>query len=177
MFLQRVNGDQFKVSISATELKKMGIVINKKISDGDARKITNYLLMSSPAFYSGGNFNLGFKQNRQGGVEVLITKSEKKAAGKTEKPLIFCYEDINALFTSAKEISRRYSHKISASDLYLYGGKYYLVIFPTFEMDLDFFILLSEFSFLFGCGNEKSSKLKEHGRLLKEGEAIEKLCL
>jgi negative regulator of genetic competence, sporulation and motility len=155
----------------------MGIVINKKISDGDARKITNYLLMSSPAFYSGGNFNLGFKQNRQGGVEVLITKSEKKAAGKTEKPLIFCYEDINSLFTSAKEISRRYSHKISASDLYLYGGKYYLVIFPTFEMDLDFFLFLGEFSHFYGFGKEKAAKMKEFGHLLEKGRAIEKLCL
>ena len=177
MFLQRVNGDQFKVSISATELKKMGIVINKKISDGDARKITNYLLMSSPAFYSGGNFNLGFKQNRQGGVEVLITKSEKNPMEKTEKPLIFCFQDINALFTAAKEISRRYSHKIFKSDLYLYRDKYYLIISPIEGMDLDFFLFLGEFSHFYGFGKERVAKIEERGRLLEKGRAIEKLCL
>lgn len=177
MFLQRVNGDQFKVSISAAELKKMGIVINKKISDGDARKITNYLLMSSPAFYSGGNFNLGFKQNRQGGVEVLITKCEKNQTCKSEKPLVFCFSDINALFTSALEIAKRYSNKISESDLYLYNGNYYLIVFPIQGMDLDFFVFLGEFSHFRGFGKERVAKIEEHGRLLEKGRAIEKLCL
>ena len=96
-----------------------------------------------------------------------------------DTPIIFSFSDLDTLGNLSKRLVMRYSHIILKNSLYLYNGKYYLLLYTYFKMDDQLSRLLSEYGQFYGKGAIMSALIQEHAKELIACEALETLvnCL
>jgi len=113
-------------------------------------------------------------------VNLLEFNSKSKISTKRYKtsfdtPMVFEFNDLNALGDLSSIILLRYSHIILKNSLYLNEDKYYLLIYTYFKMDDQLFHLLNEYGQFYGRGAVISSVVQEHAREIIPSEALERL--
>ncbi len=113
-------------------------------------------------------------------VNLLDLNLKSKSTAKQYKisfdtPIIFCFSDIDSLGNLSKRLLERYSHIILKNSLYLYNGKYYLLLYTYFKMDDQLSRLLNEYGQYYGKGAIMSAVIQEHAKELISSDALEKL--
>ncbi len=101
-----------------------------------------------------------------------VTKNSKSSFS---TPIIYSFQDINALGNLCKRMISRYNHIILKNALYFYENKYFLLIYTYFKMDEQLATLLKEYGQYYGKGSVVCSLIKEHAQELIATNAIETL--
>lgn len=110
----------------------------------------------------------------------MIDSDYKKGQMKNFKssfptPIVYSFNDINALGNLSKRMISRYNHVILKNSLYYYENKYFLLIYTYFKMDSQLSALLKEYGQFYGKGAVVCSLVKEHAKEIIEENAIETL--
>lgn len=122
-----------------------------------------------PAIYGGCVLYINLLEK---GKNAVVSK---KAIPDFHSPIIFCFDDVNALLHASENLFRQYNHLVHKSSLYLMAERYYLIISSYLKLDDKLMKFLGEYGSFFGRGDLKISILKEHGKLLIDETAVETL--
>lgn len=103
--------------------------------------------------------------------EATLTKKKEKVSFDT--PLVFEFNDIDALTVISKRLMQKHSHLITNTSLYLYEGKYRLLIYTYCRMESKLIGALHEYGTYIGKGAVLSAVVHEHAKLIAQDHAIE----
>lgn len=101
----------------------------------------------------------------------------KRYKASFDTPIIYSFNDIDALGHMSKRMLQRYSHIILKNSLYHYKEKYFLFIYTYFKMDEQLSYILNEYGRYYGKGAISSAIIKEHAKEILANEALETLSL
>lgn len=90
-------------------------------------------------------------------------------------PVIFSFECAETVIEACACAKSRCAHRILCSSLYLYKKQYRLIIWPLDYLDNLSIIFFSEYGKILGAGDVLTAYIGEHGRLIIQENAIEKL--
>ncbi len=104
------------------------------------------------------------------------SKPQSRTAPKStgfNTPLVFEFDDLDLLTAACRHLFLQYNHIILKSALYLYEGRYRLLVYSYFKLDNRIIALVSEYGRCIGKGSVSASVVKEHAKCLLDTDAIE----
>lgn len=113
-----------------------------------------------------------------GGCVLFFTCLRQPGAvreGRGMEPVLFEFEDVEALTAGAGKTFARYGHRIYRSSLYRLQDRYRLIVYPLDYADRLSVYFLSEFGRNVGEGRLLAAYTEEHGQELIRDRAIEKI--
>lgn len=182
-----VHPDKLKVVLTKGDLEALEIDYQDMDYSDEATRSALLALLEQ------GRVQAGFRPRRaklyievfpseEGGCVIYYTRltgGELYPSGRYSPgpaPVVFAFPELDDLLEAAAKISGRYAHRIYKSSLYKMEDVYRLIVYPLDYADRLSIWFLCEFGRLVGEGIVLAAYTEEHGKLLADGDAIEKLA-
>lgn len=182
-----VSSEKLKVTLSPDDLLRLGLRYEEiDYQDEKTRKALVDLLAEGRASAGfqprGAKLYIEVFPSAEGGCVICYTRlagGETFARGRLlagPPPIVFAFSDPDALLRAGALTARLYRQRILASTLYAFGREYRLIIHPLDIGDHLSASFLGEYGRLVGTGNLLAAYIEEHGKLLRQTDALEALA-
>lgn len=149
----------------------------------NTKKLKRYLLfllsqISITHRFSGGSNDrmlIEIYPDQAGGATVYFIVEQKNK--KLYQPIIFCFDDSDALIDAATKLISMHGHRILKSDLYKHGHFWLLIIHIIGTNSVAATTLMSEYGLLIADKIETAALIKEHCHPIILNQAVDEIAL
>lgn len=179
-----ISSEKLKITLNSSDMQQLGLRYeDMDYSDEQTRTTLAALLEQAKTIAGfhpqGAKLLVEVFPYEDGGCVLHFTSLSSRFRSYPAKlalePVVFEFDDVDALLEAAVKTFDRYSHRIYKSSLYLYRHRYHLVVYPLDYSDNLSVYFLSEFGRKSGQGEIFAAYLEEHGELLIEASALDTL--
>lgn len=181
MNIEQINDNKIKVTVNQEDQKEFGVTYESmNYSDINTRKLCEKIMLiaKKQTGFSIGNAKLlvEARQSVNGNVTLYLSKIPVGSERREEYLCqTICFNSVNDMLDGCN-LLLPYLEKLECSYLYEYDNKYYLY-FEIFEVHADARLLLQNLLEYSERTQYDKYYLSEHGKIIAEGNAIEKILL
>lgn len=187
MIFKRITDDRLKIQLTGTDMEKLQISYEQlDYSDGQTRKAILVLLelaREETGFDLGAAklFVEAYPHDNEGCVIYFtMLDNEDDSGTKSKKTIypsvVFMFDDADVLIDCTTRLFEQYCHRIYKSSLYYFKERFHLVVYPFDRSDDRTTAFISEYAKRVGEGELYTVMLKEHGELIVEDNAVDRLA-
>ena len=186
MEYQQLGPRRLRVALTREELEELGLSYDA-LDYRDLRTLSLLLTLLETArgaveFEAGGRILVEVAPAGEGGCEICFSGLGRrrpqrwKVRRHVAAPVVYAFDDVDALIEGSVKLFRRCSHRILRSALYRMGRGWRLVVHPLDEAGGVTLSLLDEFAPRCGEGELAEAWLGEHAEQVLDDKAVDLIC-